>query len=148
MSCGCKNVRDTSVPDAKWVNYDKKGINNHVYKWFIFFTLVLFSPLFIPVIINFLYKLIIKNEKSINTNKVFKWLIFIGMTILSPLYIPVFIYFLYVLIIKNQNLDMSETLKSIAQLIKTYMILNKKSDIDIADLEVYDENKELGLVNV
>lgn len=108
MSCGCKNVRDTSVPDAKSMNSDK----------------------------------------SINTNKVFKWLIFIGMTILSPLYIPVFIYFLYVLIIKNQNLDMSETLKSIAQLIKTYMILNKKSDIDIADLEVYDENKELGLVNV
>jgi hypothetical protein len=108
MSCGCKNVRDTSVSDAKLMNSDK----------------------------------------SINTNKVFKWLIFIGMTILSPLYIPVFIYFLYVLIIKNQNLDMSETLKSIAQLIKTYMILNKKSDIDIADLEVYDENKELGLVNV
>jgi len=108
MSCGCKNVRDTSVPDAKLMGSDK----------------------------------------SINTNKVFKWLIFIGMTILSPLYIPVFIYFLYVLIIKNQNLDMSETLKSIAQLIKTYMILNKKSDIDIADLEVYDENKELGLVNV
>jgi len=108
MSCGCKNVRDTSVPDAKWVNHDTKGVNNHVYKWFIFFTLVLFSPLFIPVIINFLYKLIIKNE----------------------------------------SFNATFMLKSAVELVKTYMIVNKDFDVDSADLEIYDENKDLELVNV
>lgn len=108
MSCGCKNVRDTSVPDAK----------------------------------------LMSTNKSINTNTIFKWLIFIGMVIISPLYIPVFIYFLYTIIIKNQSMDMTFVLKSVVEIMKTSRILNKKSDIDVADLEVYDNDTQLELVNV
>jgi len=108
MSCGCKNVRDTSVPDAK----------------------------------------LMSTNKSINTNTIFKWLIFIGMVVLSPLFLPFFISFLYKLIIKNQNMDMTHTLKSIVELMKTSRILNTKSDIDIVDLELYDNNSKLELVNV
>ena len=39
-------------------------------------------------------------------------------------------------------------LKSAVELVKTYMIANKDFDVDSADLEIYDENKDLELVNV
>lgn len=62
MSCGCKDVRDTSVPDAKLMNSDKRIDTNHIFKWVIFFGMVILTPLFIPFLVYFLYKLIIKTE--------------------------------------------------------------------------------------
>tara|TARA_R110000868_G_scaffold21019_5_gene87909 strand:- start:4215 stop:4541 length:327 start_codon:yes stop_codon:yes gene_type:complete len=86
--------------------------------------------------------------KGINTNIIFKWLIFIGMAILSPLFLPPFIYFLYKLIITRSDVDASFFITSGLKLVKTYMMVNKYTEVYAADLEVYDEKSELSVVNV
>jgi hypothetical protein len=62
MSCGCKNVRDTSVSDAKLMNHNKNIEAGLLGKWLIFIGITILSPLFVPFLIYFFYKLIIKTE--------------------------------------------------------------------------------------
>jgi len=45
MSCGCKNVRDTSVPDARLMDSGKSINTNKAFKWLIFVIMVIFVRL-------------------------------------------------------------------------------------------------------